>query len=295
MDLPSWTLAVPLVVLASALAFGAYHDRDRLAGRELNRLARKATLPDPGGDWATLVARQGRRDAGRVIGLFVVFIGWLPLSYWSAEGGGSSSVTWWLLLLPVGQALGAAAGQLHRVSTVAPAARVAAVRRRQLRDYVRPSEVATASVSTVLPAAAVVMATVTLVDGTSAPVAAGIVALSGTLSLALLAVLWWVVRQGLRQPVAATTDVGLEWGEVLRSQLLRNQLGAVTFVSAFGGGGALLWGLTTGMRGLPDWARTAGLIVATVSVIVIVIVSVAAFVDRRFVWVRAHVVVGQHA
>lgn len=296
MELPSWTLAVPFVVLASALAFGAYHDRERLAGRELNRLARKTTLADPGGDWDTLVSRQGRRDAGRVIGLFIVFMGWLPLSYWSTEGGGSS-VAWWLLLLPVGQTLGAAAGQLHQVTTAAPVARVAAVRRRQLRDYVRPSEVAGAAASTVLPAAAVVIAAVTLVDGTSTPVAAGLVVLSGALSLALLVVLWWVVHQGLRQPVAATTHVGLEWGEVLRSQLLRDQLGAVTFVSACGGGGALLWGLTTGMGGLPDWERTAAPIVAVVSVIVAVIVISfgAAVVDRRFVWVRAHVLVGQRA
>lgn len=206
-------------------------------------------------------------------------------------------MAWWPLLLPVGLALGTAAGPLRQVTTAAPAARVAAVRRRRLPDYLRPAEVAGAALSTVLPVAAVVLAAVTLADGTSAPVGAGIVALSGALSLAVQAVLWWVVRHGLRQPVAATTAVGLEWGEVLRSQLLRDQLGAVTLVSAGGGGGALLWGLTTGMGGLPGWERTAAPIAAVVSVIVVVIVISfgAAIVDRRFVWVRAHVLVGQRA
>lgn len=296
-NLPSWALAVPFVVLASVGVFAAYRERQRMAGFELRRLIQTATLGDPGGDWATLVVRQGRRSAGRVIGLYVAFVGSIPLIGWSIYAGGRPGAGWpWPLILPVGSALGTDVGQLRPLPAAAPAARVAVVHRRQLINYVRPVEVAAAAVSTVLPVAAVVIAAVTLIHGTSTPLAAVIMALAAAVSLAILAVLWWVIRRVLRQPVTATTDAGLEWGEVLRSQLLRDQLGAVTFVCALGGGGGLLWGLTTGVHGLPDWAGTAVPLVATVCVIVIVILIVigAALADRRFGWVRAHVLLGQH-
>lgn len=292
MELPSWTVAVPFIILASVLVLAAFHERERLAGLELRRLMRKAKLPDPGSDWGTLVVRQGRRYAGRVIGLFVVFVGSIPFIGWSIAAGDRSG-PWWLLILPVGHALGTAAGHLRQVTIAPPAARVAVMRRRQLLDYVRPLEVCAAAGSTVLPAAAVALATVTLTQGTSTPAAVIIVALAGVVSLALLAVLWWVVRMGLRQPVAATSDAGLEWGEVLRSQLLHDQLGAITVVSALGGGGVLMWAFGTGMRGLPDWTRTAVPIAAAVAVVLVVVLIAAALADRHFAWVRTHVVVGQ--
>lgn len=293
-ELPSWTVALLFVLVFTVIMFAGYRERERTADHELQRLGQKLKLSDPGSDWTRLVARQSRRSSGRVIGLYVAFLGSLPLIYWSAYAKDRSGPwPWWPMLLPVSAALGTVAGHLLPVALAAPAARVAAVRRRQLTDYVMPWEVVMAAVSTVLPLAAVIIAAIDVTEGTNAPMAAVIVALAGALSLALIAVLCWVIRRVLRQPVTATTDAGLEWGEVLRSQLLRDQLVAVTFVSAGGGGSVLLWGLTRGMRGLPDWGNDAAVIVAAACVIAIMGVLVAGLADRRFAWVRTHIVTGQ--
>lgn len=46
-ELPSWTLVLPFVVLATVLLYAVWQQRERVAGRELGR---RSELTDPGSD-----------------------------------------------------------------------------------------------------------------------------------------------------------------------------------------------------------------------------------------------------
>lgn len=285
-EFPSWVLSVPLVLVGIPLLAWLVSNRGRSVPGEMQRLAKVAQLPDPGSDASTVRDRLASRYAGRIIGVAVV--GVFALAAIAINSTDHDFPLWIVIFLPVGHAIGTAVGNLLAATRSGDAPRVATLRRRELTDYVTPAEVRGAQLASALPALAVVLGLFTLGTTTSSMTSGVIVAVAGVASLLAVAGTWVLSGRTLTQAVEATTPEGLQWNGVMRSTLLRDLVSAVTMFGAWGGGGALLWGLAQGWSDYPDWYFIVGGLVLVAVVVCTLIVVLSSIQDRHFDRVRHH-------
>lgn len=285
-EFPSWVLSIPLVLVGVTWVAWLIRNRARGVPAEMERLAKVAQLPDPGADARTVSGRLSSRYAGRIIG--VAAVGVLALAAISLNSSRGDYPVWIIIFLPVGHAIGTAVGNLIGSSGAAATPRVATLRRRELTDFVTPAEVRVAQVAGALSVVAVVMGLVTLGTTTSTTRSGVIVAAAGVASLLAAVGTWILARRTLVQSVDATTPQGLQWNEVLRAVLLRDLVNAVTMFGAWGGGGALLWGIAQGWSNYPDWYFVVGGLVLAAVVLCTLVVIAASIQDRHFDRVRRH-------
>jgi hypothetical protein len=285
-ELPSWALSIPFVLIGFPVLSWLVRNRSRSVPGEMERLARVASLPDPGADAHTVRERLASRYAGRVIG--VAAVGLLALAAISITSVRGDFPVWIVVYLPVGHAIGTALGNLIGVSVPTASPRVTTLRRRELTDYVTPIEVRVAQLAGFLSVAAVVMGLIALTTTTSSTSSGVVVAAAGFLSLLAAAGTWTLAGRTLVQPVDATAPAGLLWNGVLRAAVLRDLVNAVTMFGAWGGGGALLWGIAQGWASYPDWFLVVGGLVLVAVVVCTAVVLVLSVVDRHFDRVRHH-------
>lgn len=253
--------------------------------RELERLEQRLSLPDPAGDGVEIAGLLGRRYWGRVAGSI---LGGLAGLWWLIPRDGHEVTGAPVVFLAlVGQLLGTAYGHLLQVGVRADGPRVASLQSRSPGDYLTPIEVALVRGTPALTLAAVVVAVVNLVVGSAGRGASGVVLGACGVALLLVVVLVRVARRALDHPATATTPAGLLWSEMLRAQMLRDLAEGTVAVSAVGGGGVLLWAVTT-TEGVAGWFRMAGFVLGVLALLAMGLTVVTSVVDRRHRWARQH-------
>lgn len=291
LELPSWTLMCPFLVLGAVALAVLWRRREAWVQRELGRFVSATGLPDPEGDRTWVVERTRARVSGRLLGVATAVGLALPLMSIAVSDGDSSSA-WWILFIPVGQVVGTALGHLRPIQGHPSGPRVASLRPRLLRDYVTTAESVAAILCAGLPVVSIALAAVNLAQGTSAPTPAVLALVTAALSLVTVLGLWVLVRRALRQNVATRGPEGLAWAELLRAQMLRDLVGGVAFAGWFGGAFVLFWGVTSSWRDFPDWYLPVTFVLAALSVSALVVGLAVGVGDKSLGWARHHVLGG---
>ncbi|WP_425829646.1 hypothetical protein [Kribbella sp. DT2] len=140
-------------------------------------------------------------------------------------------LTW---MLAAAAAVGGGATLLHSYRSVLAARaggpRTAALRPRQLSDYLSPIEIAIHRGAVLLPLAAVGLGVVVLA-GSDHPASGWILIASGLIAVPLWVVGLWLQQLALRVNQASGGEVELRWQEALRAATLRDLGSAVVTVS----------------------------------------------------------------
>ena len=254
-----------------------------------DRLTRAAAPAQPGEDWPTLYARIESRVIGHTLGwgagmtfAAVVFV----LADPRALDAGAPLV---VLLATSLSTVGALFGHLWGVRGGRRRPGLASLHRRELQDYLTPSELRLVRLAVVVPLLTVVLGVVTAVHDD--PSLGAIQIGGGVLSLGVGALARPLARWSLTASSSVSTPGGLAWAEVLRGMLLRDVVSG-------------LWGtatITSGLVPVLAWmsgshksalGNTLGVLVVALAIAVNV---GFAWVSRRDVnhrWARQHAVRG---
>jgi hypothetical protein len=231
-----WLVAVMTLALAVLWAF-----RKKSAKAEVDRLVTLGGLPPEPGLVASALRWHERRQVIMIVGtLFGVLAGGavivladlaLDIDLVASEGLDVRLMTW---MFAAAAAAGGVATLLHSYRSVLAARtdgpRAAALRPRQLDDYLSPIEIAVHRGAVVLPLAAVGLGVVVL-GGSDHPASGWILVASGLIAVPLCVAGLWLQQLALRVNQSSGGEVELRWQEALRAATLRDLGTAIVTVS----------------------------------------------------------------
>jgi hypothetical protein len=233
------TMAFALVLLL------IFHKK--AAKAEVDRLVTRGGLPPEPELVASALRWHERRQVimiagtliGVVVGGVIVVIADLVLEIdlVASDGLDVRLLTW---VLAAAAAVGGGATLLHSYRSVLAARtggpRTAALRPRQLSDYLSPIEIAIHRGAVLLPLAAVGLGVVVLI-GSDHPASGWILIASGLIAVPLWVVGLWLQQLALRVNQDSRGEIELRWQEALRAATLRDLGSAVVTVSWLLGAG----------------------------------------------------------
>jgi hypothetical protein len=255
----------------------------RSLDREARRVHGGVAGASPGPDWPVLYARLRSREIGLVIGLSVGFPAYFLLASlgdaWLAPGIAA-------LILPA--SVGALVGHLRSLRGRPGVPRVVSLHRRELVDYLAPSELWLARCAAAVPVAVAALAVAAWTDDPGDPAGPAVLSVCAfSLVVSLLA--QPLARRTLLAPTGVSTPGGLVWAEVLRARMLRDIVSTCTVTAVATPGLALMSAVLRYDR--PDgwWLPGCWLVAGLVGVLSL---GRAWFdiTDSGFDWARGHAV-----
>lgn len=258
--------------------------------RAAERVARAAAPAQAGEDWPSLYARLDGRHIGRALGSGVGMAA-AGLAFLVAGDEFPDGLTpFAIVLFSSGSTIGALLGHLWKVRSSVATTRLVSLRRRELRDYLTPTELRLVQVSVLVPVLAVALGVMTTVQGGSERSLGYLQIASGLLALVVGLVARPLGRWSLTSATDVSTAGGLVWAEMLRGVLLRDVVSGLWGVATIASGAVPVFAWASGDQ--PAAVDVLGAVVVVLAMVVNLGFGWVSLRDTNFRWARQHAVDG---